>query len=256
MLNIKHIGTVGSVLDAAWEAAGNRALPVFDSILASVQTAGRGQYRRAWVSPEGNLYAALRLPGTPPFLGTEAAVAIGAWIADALCQAGYPAALKWPNDVTVQIHDRPFKVCGILLEERNGIVIAGIGVNISLAPGISQIREDTALEASSLQTAAEVYGLTQPTVNNVWDLLLKNIYSSYTSNIGQLRAWKPVAVQHLLWRDMPVTLVDGEKQTSGILREVGPKGELILETDGALQAFLRGSIRPLRLESRQAKEKE
>ena len=243
MLNIQHIGTVGSVLDAAWEAVEAGTLPVFDSIVASAQTAGRGQYHRTWFSPEGNLYAALRLPGTPPFLGTEAAVAIGAWITEAFCQAGYPASLKWPNDVVVQFLDRPVKVCGILLEERNGTVMAGIGVNVNHSPGISGMREETALEAGTLRAAAQVYGLPQPTVKNVWDLLLKNIYSSYTSNIGQLCAWKPAAVRHLLWRGMPVALVDGGKQTAGILQEVGPSGELILETDGAPQVFLRGSIR-------------
>ena len=121
--------------------------------------------------------------------------------------------------------------------------MAGIGVNVSHSPDIAGMREDTALEAGSLSTAAEMYGLVQPTVKNVWDLLLKNIYSSYTSNIGQLCAWKPTAVRHLLWRGMPVALVDGEKQTAGILQEVGSSGELILETDGAPQAFLRGSIR-------------
>lgn len=243
MLDVQHIGTVSSVLDAAWDAVEAGALSVFDSIVASAQTAGRGQYRRTWFSPEGNLYAALRLPGTPPFIGTEAAVAIGAWITEALCQAGYPAALKWPNDVVVQFYDRPVKVCGILLEERDGTVMAGIGVNIDHSPDISGMREETALEAGSLRAAAQVYDLPQPTVKNIWDLLLKNIYSSYTFNIGQLCAWKPTAVQHLLWRGMPVALVDGEKQTAGILQEVGPSGELILETDGAPQAFLRGSIR-------------
>ncbi len=243
MLNIQYIDTVSSVLDVAWEAADAGTLSVFDSILASTQTAGRGQYHRTWVSPKGNLYAALRLPGTPPFVGTEAAVAIGAWITDALRQAGYPAFLKWPNDVALLFHDKPFKVCGILLEERNGIIMAGIGVNVSHSPKLTDMRENTTLEAESLDTAAGMYGLTQPTVKNVWDLLLKNIYSSYTSNIGQLCAWKPIAVQHLLWRGMPVALVDGEKQIFGILRDVGSGGELILETDGTSQAFLRGSIR-------------
>jgi len=243
VLKILHTGTVSSVLDAAWEAVESGTLSVFDSILASAQTAGRGQYHRTWVSPEGNLYAALRLPGTVPFLGTEAAVAVGAWIANAFRQAGYPASLKWPNDVVVQYQDSHIKVCGVLLEERNGIVIAGIGVNVTFSPDISALREDTALEAGSLTSLAEMYGLEQPTVNNVWDLLLKHIYSSYTSNIGQLRAWKSMADRCLLWRGEPVTLVDGEKQTTGILQGVGPNGELLLETESASQVFLRGSIR-------------
>ncbi len=243
MLNIRYTGIVSSVLDIAWKAIEAGSLPVFDSILASAQTAGRGQYRRTWFSSEGNLHAALRLPETPPFLGTEAAVAIGAWITEAFCQVGYPALLKWPNDIVIRFHGKPAKVCGILLEKRNGAVIAGIGVNVSHSPDISGMREDTALEAGSLSAAAKMYSLAQPTVKNVWDLLLKNIYSSYTSNIGQLCAWKPIATRHLLWRGKLVVLVDGEKQATGILQEVGSNGELVLQTDGATQAFLRGSIR-------------
>ena len=242
MLEIHHTGTVPSVLDTAWEAVASGQLNVFDSILAAAQTAGRGQYHRNWHSPEGNLYAALRLPGTPPFLGTESAVAVGAWITDALNKAGYPAFLKWPNDIALLLENGPSKICGILLEERGGIVIAGIGMNIAHCPDVSILRDGATLPAGTLSQAATVYGLTQPTVDNLWNLLLKNIYSSYTSTIGQLCAWKPTAAQRLLWRGQPVTLADGGKQVSGILVDVGPSGELILETDGTRQSFLRGNI--------------
>ena len=71
MFEVHNTGTVPSVLDTAWQAVAEGRLNVFDSILAAAQTAGRGQYRRNWHSPEGNLYAALRLPGTPPFLGLD-----------------------------------------------------------------------------------------------------------------------------------------------------------------------------------------
>lgn len=243
MFEVQQIDTVGSVLDSAWEAVQAGSLGIFDSMLASSQTAGRGQYRREWVSPEGNIYAALRLPQTEPFLGTESAVALGAWIASALCEMGYSAALKWPNDVVVEIGGQYTKVCGILLESRNNVVMAGIGVNVSGSPDMSAMREATALPAGSLKAAALAQELPEPTVGKVWDLLLKQIYSFYTYKIGQVRGWKDHADRRMLWRDLPVTLVDGEEQVTGILREVGPKGELILETDGVSQAYLRGSIR-------------
>lgn len=243
MFEIQQVGTVGSVLDSAWEAVQAGRMGIFDSMLAEAQTSGRGQYRREWVSPKGNIYAALRLPQTDPFLGTESAVALGAWIARALSENGYLASLKWPNDVVIEIQGQYSKVCGILLESRGNAVMAGIGVNVSGYPDISAMRESTALPAGSLKAAAEAQGLPDPTVEKMWDVLLKSIYSFYTSNIGQLRGWKDHADCYLLWRDLPVTLVDGEEQVTGILRGVGPKGELILETDGVSQAYLRGSIR-------------
>ena len=68
-------GRVASVLDSAREPRYAEAMQPFASLLAESQTAGRGQRRRRWASPAGNVYGALRLPMEAPFLGTEAAVA-------------------------------------------------------------------------------------------------------------------------------------------------------------------------------------
>lgn len=60
MFNVIHRGAVSTTMDAAREP--DVHLGVFDSLLAESQTNGRGQYRRNWGSPAGNLYASLRLP--------------------------------------------------------------------------------------------------------------------------------------------------------------------------------------------------
>ena len=99
MFNVIHRGAVSTTMDAAREP--DVHLGVFDSLLAESQTNGRGQYRRNWGSPAGNLYASLRLPMEPPFVGTEAAVACGAAVCAALEGYGYPAVMKWPNDVAL-----------------------------------------------------------------------------------------------------------------------------------------------------------
>ena len=54
---------------------------------------------RNWVSPEGNVYAALRLPQRHPFTGTAAAPAVGGLIAEALAHMGFDVHMKWPNDL-------------------------------------------------------------------------------------------------------------------------------------------------------------
>ena len=63
MFNVIHRGAVSTTMDAAREP--DVHLGVFDSLLAESQTNGRGQYRRNWGSPAGNLYASLRLPMEP-----------------------------------------------------------------------------------------------------------------------------------------------------------------------------------------------
>ena len=139
MFNVIHRGAVSTTMDAAREP--DVHLGVFDSLLAESQTNGRGQYRRNWGSPAGNLYASLRLPMEPPFVGTEAAVACGAAVCAALEGYGYPAVMKWPNDVALMFGGTPRKVCGILTEAApdaaGGLawVIPGIGINVTPPPG-------------------------------------------------------------------------------------------------------------------------
>ena len=70
MPEVYELDTVTSVLDEVRKPEWAHKLNDFDSIIARRQTAGRGQYRRSWDSPEGNIFAALRLPMEGPFLGT------------------------------------------------------------------------------------------------------------------------------------------------------------------------------------------
>ncbi|MBA16222.1 MAG: biotin--[acetyl-CoA-carboxylase] ligase [Sphingomonas sp.] len=113
---------------------------------AERQTGGRGRQGRAWVSPEGNLYAStiVRLrPSDPPAatLALVAAVAleeaVRIWLPDA------PILLKWPNDLLIA----GAKLSGILLERVDNAVVIGIGVNIAHHP--------TDIERSATSMAAQ-----------------------------------------------------------------------------------------------------
>ena len=91
-------GSATSSMDVARALAAHGQLPVWGSVLALSQRSGRGQLGRNWVSPEGNVYAALRLPQSHPFTGTAAAPAVGGLIAEALTHMGFDVHMKWPND--------------------------------------------------------------------------------------------------------------------------------------------------------------
>jgi BirA family biotin operon repressor/biotin-[acetyl-CoA-carboxylase] ligase len=127
-------------------------------VLASEQTAGRGQHGRSWQAPPGSsvLLSVLLFP--PPELRRPAMLT--AWAAVSVCEtilqtANLQAKIKWPNDVLI----RGRKVCGILIEtrsvERPGrlAVVAGIGLNVN------QTAENFAgaglEEATSLAIAAQ-----------------------------------------------------------------------------------------------------
>jgi len=98
-------------------------------LVAREQTAGRGQHGHTWLSPAGSsvLLSAVLFP--PPALRRPAILT--AWAAVSVCETvreltGLDATIKWPNDVFLIGR----KTCGILIEQRQGVVI-GIGLNVN-----------------------------------------------------------------------------------------------------------------------------
>ncbi len=149
------VGPCGSSLDVAWAFAAAGLLPPFASVLALTQDKGRGQMRRDWISPPGNLYAALAWPADATGdMAVMASVVVGACLADALTARGFFAKVKWPNDVLLENR----KVAGILLEERGGAVLAGIGINLAFAPDATLFRRDHAAAAGALRELGEIPG--------------------------------------------------------------------------------------------------
>jgi BirA family transcriptional regulator, biotin operon repressor / biotin---[acetyl-CoA-carboxylase] ligase len=100
--------------------------------VADVQTAGRGRLGRTWEAPSGSAVLASVLLRPPPGRPLpQLALVAGVAVADALEElTGLGVQIKWPNDVML----RRQKVCGILAEARDGIVVLGIGVNVNQRP--------------------------------------------------------------------------------------------------------------------------
>lgn len=124
-------GECASSLDLAWRLAALDRLPEWGTVLALTQTSGRGQLRRPWVSPPGNLYAAWRLPRDWPAgrrLAPELTpLLLGLMLSAGFESLGYATSIKWPNDILLNEK----KICGVLVEERGGRLVAGVGVNLS-----------------------------------------------------------------------------------------------------------------------------
>ncbi len=100
-------------------------------IMAMAQSAGRGRYRRTWVSHHGNLYASFiyNADERDPRLSYVVAVAV----AETLISFGIHPKIKWPNDILIDGK----KVCGILIEYAGQFVIVGIGINIKSNPTVA-----------------------------------------------------------------------------------------------------------------------
>ncbi|HOY47060.1 MAG TPA: biotin--[acetyl-CoA-carboxylase] ligase [Alphaproteobacteria bacterium] len=101
-------------------------------VMAESQSAGRGRYRRTWVSHHGNLYTSFiyAIEERDPKLSYAVAVAI----AETLISFGISPNIKWPNDILIDGK----KVSGVLIEYAKDFVIVGIGINIKTNPTVAK----------------------------------------------------------------------------------------------------------------------
>lgn len=229
--------STGSVLDSAWKMVADSGLSVFDAVLSMEQTAGRGQYGRTWISPRGNVYAAVRLPVVAPFDNMEAALALSCCIAATLSDFGFDTRIKWMNDLVLD----GGKVAGILLEQKGDRLVAGIGINVLSCPDAAVLRRDAVLPATSLYNVNPrvAKGLTpEMVVRNLVDRLRK-------LDLGKFAvSWRTEALSRLLWLHEAVCLeVDGEI-IRGVLAGIDGHGGLMLATpDGMVTHHVRGALR-------------
>ncbi len=148
-------GECGSTFDVAWGLVREGHFPVWASVAALSQSGGRGQLRRHWHSPEGNLYVTFRLPlgpGEEIFSGEAASVITAYLCLKAFAGLGLNLALKWPNDLALPLGglEEYGKVGGLLLEERDGVLLAGLGINCLHRPPEELLRRDAAMAAAVL----------------------------------------------------------------------------------------------------------
>ncbi|NDY55536.1 hypothetical protein G3N56_02095 [Desulfovibrio sulfodismutans] len=177
-------GPCGSALDVAWNLIRAGDMAPWDVVLAVSQRGGRGQMRRVWDSPPGNVYAAIAWPGGVPGPESFLPVFVGFLLAKFLSGKGVAASFKWPNDLLAGEK----KVGGTLLEERGGRVLAGVGINLSSAPGKENLRPDHAFPAGSLAESGCFPGPVPFTVD-----LVKFLQTCYHDCVTATCSFPPVA---------------------------------------------------------------
>jgi BirA family biotin operon repressor/biotin-[acetyl-CoA-carboxylase] ligase len=144
---------------------------------------------RSWLSNPGNVYAAVKLDPKGPFAGLSAGLNLAAILAQELdeliikkegpklnCQ-GPLVMIKWPNDLIYQGR----KVGGILLENRKGELIAGVGLNLIAPPPDALSREPWAPPAGAINSDLG-------SAEDLWPLLAYKIlisYNEYFASYGE-----------------------------------------------------------------------
>ena len=237
-----RFGEVSSTLDAAYALRAVGGLAPWESLQAVRQRAGRGQLRRQWHSPAGNIYATLRLPQSDPFRGTEATPSLSLMLAAAFAEWELAVRVKWPNDLVVEKDGEAHKIAGILMEERGGILYAGIGINVVWRPERAALRAGAAMPAACL---AEVWpgGADRcPCAESLWPRLVKRLYSAYSSRRSPMIGCHEAVSRLLLWQGRQVVIKDGEERVSGILAGLHPDGGARLLCGDGEKIFYSGSL--------------
>ena len=170
-------------------------------VVAQAQSAGRGRYKRTWVSHHGNLYASFiyKVYERDPKLSYAVAVAI----AETLISFGLKPQIKWPNDVLIEGK----KISGVLIEYARNFVIVGIGINIKTCPTVKEYK------------TTKVNDYANVSVEDVLGVLIK-----------KLDKWRKTdfAIVRERWTEMAICI-------NQMIRYQGKDAELIgLNEDGAL----------------------
>ncbi|MBI9111332.1 biotin--[acetyl-CoA-carboxylase] ligase [Maridesulfovibrio ferrireducens] len=240
-------GSCISSIDVAWRLNALEDLPEWGSVLAVEQNTGRGQVRREWISPPGNIYGTIKWPSLPTGAPGEARpvwtrilpLIVGYLVCGALKDIGIETQLKWPNDI---LKDGK-KIGGILIEERGSVIMVGIGLNTASAPQRDKLRPDHAVTATKINTDDMQLGPLE-----TWIQLIdyfKNQFDAIVSTQDPEDFLKTLADQ-LVWFGEEVRIVDGPKEVSvGRICGLCPDGGLIIEKDGVKHEVYSGSVMPI-----------
>ena len=233
---IHHYDLIGSTMDEARRLASEGA-PEGTVVIAEEQTAGRGRFNRAWVSPRGeNLSFSVIL--TPPasqlpYMNMAATLAVARTVADI---ADLQPTIKWPNDVRVG----GLKISGILIEtaiESADAVcsIIGIGVNVNFDPSLYS-------EIADISTS--LYRETDKRRNRT--PVLRTLLARFDDAYDAVRVGKSLTADWSVMLDTlgrTVTLRAQDEVIEGVAESVDAQGNLLVRrNDGSLYTATAGEV--------------
>lgn len=200
-------------------------------VWARQQTGGRGRRGRRWASPVGNLYSSTILrPSCPAAQAAELGFVAALAVAD-MVHDGREVRVKWPNDVLVG----GGKVAGILPESSIGqdgrveYVVLGIGVNVTFAPQLPEMRYPGAILGGTVESALGRLAVGLARRMSEWRRDgFAHIRAAWLEKAG------PIGMQ--------VDVKLGEELVRGQFRGIDIDGGLLLETDAGPRKIVAGEL--------------
>jgi BirA family biotin operon repressor/biotin-[acetyl-CoA-carboxylase] ligase len=226
---VRYVPEIGSTNDAALALSAAGA-PEGTSVLADLQTAGRGRRGRTWCSPPGaGLYLSV-IVETGALLSSLSLVTIAAGVAvgEAVgATTGLPIELKWPNDLVI---GRPWRKLGGILCESAGAgsrldaVVVGLGVNLRPAAYPPEVAGVATSTESELGRPIDRAPLVVEVLARLRDVLAV-LRAHGAPEI--CRRWR--ALGHAGLGGAPVRWRDADRVSHGFARDIGDDGALLVE---------------------------
>jgi BirA family biotin operon repressor/biotin-[acetyl-CoA-carboxylase] ligase len=237
MREIYRYASLPSTMNKAVELA-QAGCPSGTVVVAEEQTAGQGRFGRAWHSePGAGLYVSEVLrPKICPDSLPLVTLALGLATAETLTDvAGVAPDLRWPNDVLLNGR----KCAGILVQLHDGVLIAGIGINVNhtffpreLTDTATSLRLVTGRE----QDLQNILTALIDSIDEHLDNLLRNGRESVLRAFSQASSYV---------RGRRVAVEQGGVEITGVTDGLDPQGFLVLRQDnGKRTLILAGGVRP------------
>jgi BirA family biotin operon repressor/biotin-[acetyl-CoA-carboxylase] ligase len=219
---------VESTMDSAFALNRNIDRTV---IVAQEQARGRGRFDRRWYSKRGGLYTSIVLTQYDPGIPYSMLAAYA--LLRTFHMLGVEASLKWVNDVFC---GKARKVAGVLTEERKGMSVIGMGVNVNIKEFPTELEEHAT--SLLLETGLEVDII--DLLCSVLQTLVPILDRAHGGGIEELLAdWEEKS--HM--RDRKVKLIGEYGELYGIVRGINRKnGALLLSTNDELKEIYEGSL--------------
>lgn len=203
------------------------------TVVADMQTAGKGRRGRGWQSPAGTsvYFTILLRPDFAPDKASMITLVMALSVAQAAEKmTNLDIKIKWPNDIVVNKK----KICGILTEmsttpEMNEIqyVVVGVGVNANNTP--EHFSEEVSQMATSLKMETGKHISRAALIEQILTCFEQNyeIFRKTLDMSGLQAAYQ----EHLINIGAQVRVLDPAGEYTGISKGIDPYGELIVEKD-------------------------
>ncbi|MEB3767495.1 biotin--[acetyl-CoA-carboxylase] ligase [Acinetobacter sp. MD2] len=200
-------------------------------VCSESQTQGRGQHKRAWVSPQGNIYFSC-LIHTNNVLDGRLALEIALNLIHMPIFKDLELSIKWPND----LYSTQGKWGGILVEPlSNTQAVIGVGINLRSQPELTQLDQQT--------TSLEELGLTDvPRLT-----MIGEIYKAIQQAAQWFNHGSPNLAQRFnhvaIFKNQPIIFEHQNGQITGQYLGIQNDGALLIQTETEIVHFYQGRLR-------------